>query len=253
MYYLTGQGEYIKMHPVIKKAAYPIRSKISLKEYLTAYGFEVSNESEPFRDRKTCNELLNYFLNSFNKEKDVPVLDTLRQFRSKNLSSLENIQGLDSFLTRINYQPKNENKLSKYECRYLSGDWLEDYLFFFLIDNFNIEEKEIGLSWNVVKNGSPNEFDVLLMRNNKLYLFECKTSIYLDNEESQTFIGETIYKSDSLRNKFGLFSQTTVFTLSDLENPRLKKHIERAEASKVKLIGRKDFTTERLIKALEKI
>jgi len=157
------------------------------------------------------------------------------------------------FLDRIGFHAEKENKLSKYECRYLSGDWLEEYLFYFIKDRFDIPESAIGLSLIVEKGDATNEFDVLLMKNNRIYLFECKTSIYLDSEESQTFIGETIYKSDSLRNKLGLFAQTTVVTLSDLGKSKLEAHLKRADASKVKLIGRSAFLNETLLDELKSI
>ncbi len=254
MYYLIGNGKYIRIHPGRKKVSFPLNSAISLKEYLTAYGFLLKNSSAPFKDRKTAKRMLTYFLNDFNKESDIPVLDQLRSHRSVKKSVLiKKINGLDLFIKRLKFIPTEDEKFSKYECRYLTGDWFEEYLYYFLIDNFDIKENEIGLSWMVEKSGSPNEFDVLLMRNNKLYLFECKTSIYLDSEEAQTFIGETIYKSDSLRNKFGLFTQTTVVTLSDLTNPKLRNHIERADASRVKLIGKADFLNGNLSETLKKI
>ena len=250
IYYLTGRGEYLKLHPGRKKNIYPLKSKVTLQEYLTSYGFELKDSSQPLRSQEESKLMLSYFLTSFNRKIDIPILGELRNHRSRKNISFERVTGLADFLERIGFKPEKENKISKYECRYLTGDWLEEYLYFFLMENFNITKDEIGLSWVVDKNGTLNEFDVLLMRNNKLYLFECKTSIYLDQDEKDTFIGETIYKSDSLRNKFGLFTQTIVFTLSDLNNTRLEKHLDRAEASRVKLIG-KSMINKNLKEALE--
>lgn len=253
MFYLTGRGEKIKIHPGRKKVSSKLKAQISLSDYLTAYGFVVNDQSRPFKPKESAEKLLNYFLYEFDRENDVPVLEVLRAHRNKGLKNTKENQELNSFLAKVDLEAENENKLSKYECRYLSGDWLEEYLFYFLKDNFNITESAIGLSMNVKKSGTPNEFDVLLMRDNKIYLFECKTSIYLDSEESQTFIGETIYKSDSLRNKLGLFAQTTVVTLSNLTNPKLDLHLKRADASRVKIIGRSAFINGVLLEELQRI
>ncbi len=252
MYYLTGNGEKIKVHPGRKKISSKLNYKISLADYLTAYGFEIKSQSSPLCNRDMAGKLLNYFLHEFDGEKDISVLEKLRESRSKDMKKIQDNPALNAFLNRVGFQPTNENKLTKYECRYLSGDWLEEYLFYFLIDHFNIPESAIGLGLFVDKSAATNEFDVLWMRSNKIYLFECKTSIYKDNDESQTFIGETIYKSDSLRNKLGLFAQTTVVTLSDLGNPKLKSHLERADASRVKLIGRATFLDDSLFEELKK-
>lgn len=253
MYYLSGKGKYIKVHPGRTKSIFDLNAKISLKEYLNGYGFELSNQSRPLCSYEQAVLIKEYFLNSFNKEDDIETLESLRLRREKN-TSIESIPKLQEYLDRIKYKEIESGKLNKYEARYLSGDWLEEYLYYFLIKKLNIKDQEIGLSWLVLKDGSKNEFDVLVMKNNKLYMFECKTSIYLDSDESQTFIGDTIYKSDSLRNKLGLFAQTIIFTLSDLSKEKLNNHVSRAEASKVKLIDR-DFLNdeEKLIEFLEKL
>lgn len=248
MYYLTGNGQYIKIHPGRSKTMYELKSKTTLKDYILAYGFSIKDQSEPLKEFVQSKSILNYFLNKYDKVRDNLALEQLRLLRSKGLKNLEENEEIQSFLERIGFVEEVKGKLSRYECRYLSGDWLEEYLFYFLKENLKITENEIGLSWIVEKREIKNEFDVLVMRNNKLYLFECKTSIYIDSDESQTFIGETIYKSDSLRNKVGLFAQTIVFTLSDLDNPKLKNHIERAKTSKVKMIGKLILENEEMLK-----
>lgn len=253
MYYLTGQGKKIKVHPGRRKITSPLKSEISLTDYLTAYGFKIEKKSEPLKPKKIAEVLLKYFLNDFDKERDVPILDILRGVRSKGVKSIEKHDGLVEFLSRIDFEPQVKNQLTKYECQYLSGEWLEEYLFHFIKDEFGIHESAIAMGLVAKKNENPNEFDVLLMKNNKIYLFECKTSIYFGSDESQTLIGETIYKSDSLRNKFGLFAQTTVVTLSDLTTPKLELHLKRAEASRVKVIGRATFINDALLDELKKI
>lgn len=253
MYYLTGKGEKIKIHPGRRKVTSKLNAKISLSDYLTAYGFSVTNESQPLLSKEKSEVMLNYFLYKFDRENDIPILDELRAMRGKGVKDYSNNHNLIAFINRTGFQPQAKDKLSKYECRYLTGDWLEEYLFFFVKEHFNLPESGIGLGLSVDKSGSPNEFDVLLMKKNKIYLFECKTSIYIDSDESQTFIGETIYKSDSLRNKLGLFAQTTVVTLSDLSNPKLTKHIDRADANRVKLIGKASFLNNTLLEDLNKI
>lgn len=253
MYYLSGRGEMIKIHPGRKKVKSKLKAQISLSDYLSAYGFEIKNQNHPFKTKELAGKMLQYFLHYFDKEEDVPALESLRDRRKKGINNISENAQLKKWLEKLEFTPENENKLNKYECRYLSGDWFEEFLYFSLKESFDITNSAIGLGLEVKKGASSNEFDVLLMKMNKIYLFECKTSIYLDSEESQTFIGETIYKSDSLRNKLGLFAQTTVVTLSDLGKPRLESHLKRADASKVKLIGRSAFLNGTLLDELKSI
>ena len=253
MYYLTGDGKKIKLHPGRKKVASDLSVKISLKDYLNAYGFALKDSSQPIRTIEDTQLLLYYFLHGFDKDQDVPILEKFRAARGSGIKDLDGNPDVKDFLEKIKFSPKQAGKLSKYECRYLSGEWLEEYLYLFLIQQFNIDDSHIGMGVTVEKEAIKNEFDVILMKNNKIYLFECKTSIYLGQEGGQTFITETIYKSDSLRDKFGLFGQTTIVTLSDLNTEKLTDHKNRAEASRVKLIGRKSFLEGTLFEDLKKI
>lgn len=253
MYYLTGRGKYIKVHPGQQKRVYDLSIDISLKEYLAAYGFSIKNQSKLLHDFSQAKKILSYFKNRTDDTLDNPVLEKLQEKRSKKNTLIDDIEGLKEFMERIGYTTQNVDKITKYEVRYLTGEWLEEYLYYFLCENFDINESNIGLGMHLLKNNTPNEFDVLLMKNNKLYLFECKTSIYKRDEKSQTFINETIYKSDSLRNKFGLFTQTTLFTLSDTDSESLASNRKRADASRVKLIGGKQIFSDSLYDELKSV
>lgn len=89
-----------------------------------------------------------------------------------------------------------------------------------------------------------NEIDVMFIKDNKFHVIECKTSIIdtrivykekrtekgkliLDtngnpiNEaavKDNNILGETIYKSDALKAKFGLYAKSYIFTLTDFQN-----------------------------------
>lgn len=253
IFYLTGNGQQIKIHPGRRKVVSDLKSRISLKDYLSAYGFSVKAESAPIRAQNSADELLKYFLNDNEQGTDVPAFEALRSKRGKGVKKLDENKTVNDFIQRVGFKPEIPNQLNKYEVRYLSGEWLEEYLFYFLKYNLKIPDSDIGMGLLTIKNDAPNEFDVLLMKKNRIFVFECKTSIYISSDESQTFIGETIYKSDSLRNKFGLFAQTIVVTLSDLTGGKLTDHLKRAEASKVKLIGRSTFLNNTLLEELGRI
>lgn len=90
-----------------------------------------------------------------------------------------------------------------------------------------------------------NEIDIMFIHDNKFHVIECKTSIIagtqtidvidrnkvgavkLDNEGNPirntivkdiNILGETIYKSDALKAKFGLYAKSYIFTLTDFQN-----------------------------------
>jgi len=250
IYYLPGNKNKIKIHPGRKKISTDLNSTIDLEDYLSAYGFDIIKKGSPLKSFEASKALLYYFL----KENDTKntgndFFTLLRQGRKNGLREVNKYESLTSFLDVINFRMDNDNTLSKYECKYLSGEWMEEYLYLLIKNELYFENKLIGLGTEIRgADGSSNEFDVLIMKNNKLYLYECKTSIY--DEEGKTFIAETIYKADALRKKFGLFTETTIVTLSDLDDSKLKHHISRAEGNNVKLIGKRSFQNESILKEL---
>ena len=242
MYYLIGNKNYLKISPGIKAPILKLEKNISLSEYLIACGFEIEKQSAAEFSFEASNSLFHYFLNSFNKEVDLNILNSLREnYRGKNLANISEIEGLKGFIERVGFFPSKENYLNKKETKYLTGDWFEEYVYHQLNKLKSIKNDAIGTGWAVVKNGIMNEFDILYVIDDKLNIIECKTFIWKDSEETKTIIGETIYKADSLKNKLGLFANTSIITLSDLSSIQLKKHLERAKVNNIDIYGKTDL------------
>jgi hypothetical protein len=240
MFYLTGTNEYIKIFPGRTKPTFALQTKITLEEYLTAYGFMVKSKSIAVKPIDTTIKILNYFLNHITKD-DYMILETLRvNHRGSKLNAIETVSGLKELLNRFEFECNKPNCLDKYEIKYLTGEWLEEYVYYSVKEKYELTDDEIGMGWQIQKNQVPNEFDVLFIKNNQLNTIECKSSIYTDIDEKKTIIGETIYKSDSLKNKFGLFVSTSILTVSDLKNVK-PNELNRADASMIKVIGKEAF------------
>jgi hypothetical protein len=241
MFYLTGTNEYIKIFPGKTKPIFVLQTKITLEEYLTAYGFEVKSKSVALKPIEKTTKILNYFLNQISKE-DFMILEVLRlNYRGKKLNDIQTVSGLKELLDRFEFDCNQPNTLDKNETKYLTGEWLEEYVFHIVKEKYSLTEDEIGMGWIIQKAQVTNEFDVLFIKNNQLNTIECKSSIYTDIDEKKTIIGETIYKSDSLKNKFGLFVSTSILTASDLKNVK-SNELNRADASRIKVIGKEAFT-----------
>lgn len=122
--------------------------------------------------------------------------------------------------------------------------------------------------------GPENEIDVMFVKDNRFYVIECKTSIiagqriiskprrnkkgeFMYDEKGQQLmdntikeddiLGETIYKSDALRTKFGLFAKSYIFTLSNLKQwvandsnkaKKMSDLLKRASLSNIKIVDR---------------
>lgn len=251
MYYLTGNKNYIKIFPGKIKPIVQLSNKLSLEEYLMACGFEITKNPAPSFQVEVAEKIYTYYLNSFNKSTDIEPLSFLFSKRDKNVPSISEVEGLTAFLDRLAYKPTQENKLSKMETKYLTGDWFEEFFYYKLKDAKNLEDEAIATGCVIRKNNIPNEFDILFVENDQLKVLECKTFIWKDVEEKQSILGETIYKLDSLKNKFGLFASPFILTLSELISSRLKEHLERARDNRVQVIGKDKLSDlESLLKLL---
>ncbi len=244
IYYITGlENEFIKIFPAKKNNISAFSDSTSLEEYLTAYGFSIKRSQLsgiPFEQTEKI-------FTAFCRINISEYIDAIRLIISKRGKPLKNedFNNVSEFLKVIEYEPKESNCLSKEETRYLSGDWFEEYIGIRIKKELNLSDENIFISTELkkalsqkVKNdasillgevsgkalNNTNEMDVMFMHNNKFYSIECKSSIVAFRtiqqngefiEKPYNILGETIYKSDSLAKRFGLYANTAILTLTD--------------------------------------
>ncbi len=263
IFYVTGQNnEYLKVFPVIGNRKFKLNSRLTLEEYLIVYGFNIK-KGKPLKDHKQSQILLKFFLN--NKMTDFfTQTEKIRKNRGKVLS-YKNDPELNQFVKESGFIPNEDGKINKKETKYLSGDWLEEYIYYKVKDELALEDDEIGTGYHLKKQDTSNEIDILFVYQHRLFIIECKTSIIdyrvMPDETKRKIklLPEIIYKSDALRSKFGLFANTSIFTLEEIKNDDgtpikgYESHFDRADLSKIKIISKKDFLTDKPIKELLKI
>ena len=242
IFYLLGNTNYIQIYPNYDSRPFKLKANLNLNEYIEANGFNIKNNTLPKFDANSSQKVFDYFLHSFERELDFTILEDLRtNHRGKKIVDINKIANLSSFLTRIGYTPLNESVLEKHEIKFLTGDWLEEFIFYKLWDVHGRLNDCIGTGWVISKNNISNEFDILFLINDTLRIIECKTSIWKDINEKENIIAETIYKADSLKSKFGLFAKTSIITMSDLNSPKLLNQINRASENGIKVFGRAEM------------
>ena len=267
IYYVTGYNKtYMKIYPNRGNKNFILKSKLTLKEYLTAYGFEYK-KTQPIKDLQIAENIFNYYL-SIDKEKTYKIFNPIRLHRKKEMEIENEIH--KSFLDNVKYQ--YENKLSGKDTKYLSGEWLEEYIYYKIKEELQLEDDEIATGINIKKDKTANELDVIFIYNHKLYIVECKTSIYdkrkieiikegekEEVEKDVNLLSEIIYKSDALRSKFGLFANTYILTLEEVKNEdgtpqqKFSDHFKRAELSRINIISKQDLISTNTIKDILKI
>ena len=275
IFYITGRyNEFVKVFPVSDDPIATFKNNISLKEYLTAYGFEFRESEASGVPIEVTQQLYQSFigLDIFDFVEEMEFLSSRR--RKKKGVPADSMHSIARLLNALHYK-EGENSLTDKDVRYLTGDWFEEYIGFSIKKELGLPDEDILIGAELIKepSGTPrnvnmqlvgtqidknldankNEMDVMFMYDNRFYTIECKTSIIVvkQNKQGQTnhqfgqILGETLYKSDSLKNRFGLFANTNIITLTDLASYCAKDKsnlktisacIDRANLSNIKII-----------------
>lgn len=267
IYYVTGhEDELIKVSPGRTKKKEKIRSSVNVSEYLESYGFTITQTEESGIDTSYSKTFFDLFTNN-KLDKYSNLINLLRtKFRSKNSLKLSSIDGLEAFINEIDFplKDRNKEKMNKYEVKYITGEWFEEYVANRVKEELNLTEEFIATGLQITKKNRrgenvPNEMDVVFVFKNKIYVIECKTSVFYDEEQadgtfkSKSIIGETLYKSDSLKQGLGLFTNTFLFILDSISdnNQKLKTHLERADLFNIKVVDKDAIlNAERMIDLL---
>ena len=260
------QDQLIWMHP--KRAAIDLADRIKLKEYLYAYGAtdvkEVHKSGVAVSLRTLSKELTdniqNYepalsSLNYYAASADNPRL-TSKPTDDKNGDYV--FWDLVDIFEQAHLLKKAEGRLifPDEDSRFLvNGGWLELYAYQCCLD---LKKKsgiqDVGHSIEVTrqkgKNTVLNEMDVAFLKNNRLYLLECKTKQYSGNSKKHSEVADVLYKLDSIRDIIGgLQAKAMLVSLKKLE----KHHYNRAMELNIELCCHQDieFLEEKIEKWLK--
>ncbi|HPM11855.1 MAG TPA: DUF1887 family CARF protein [Syntrophorhabdaceae bacterium] len=239
IYIPINKNEYITPFP--KKAQNKpelLGLRVSVSQYLAAYGLKVSNSKNLEKYSKEAlerKELSRWIAENYSDIINLLVVlggalrihrddekDYLCQAEFENPTRLER-----ELMARMNmhYSGKNLSKLmTRSEIRYITGGWLEEFCFCELHHYLNsgIDDIKTGLKLKNRK-GTENEFDVMFTMDNALYFVECKTL-----EQQNLDYKDILYKIGALQQDFGLRVNSFWVTTSSgiMKNDELKPAVE---------------------------
>ena len=255
VYYLTGsQNNLLQVFPKTKQSHRTLSCDLTLKEYVESHGFEMKESSLSGIDSTYTQGFLQVFLSFSDTER--AIINKLRDFRKPGKSLKINVvDGLLDVLCKIDYPTNDEYlTLSKYDIRYLTGDWFEEYIYRHIKQELNLSDDYIKTGITLTKQGTPNEFDVVFLWKGNLNTIECKTSIINKIVDEMNIMNDTIYKATALQKNLGLYSKFSIFTLSSKENNELKEaHFKRGDLFNIDVFGREDIINCQKITDLLKI
>lgn len=222
--------------------------RLSVIQYLTAYGLDATNENklENYQqDALGRRDLTWWIVENYDSLKNLLIWfsGNLREHRSDKEFELNGpFSGATTeelaLLERFNFVYDNSiirKKLTRSEIRYLTGGWLEEFCFNSISQYIGggINDVVIGLQLRN-KQGRDNEFDVMFTKDNALYFIECKS---LDQHDDRNV--DILYKIGALQKEFGLKVNSFLVTTSPyiLKNGELRQSVKaRAEQFKTVVI-----------------
>lgn len=236
IFYNPNAQEYLKIFPTTKNNQFKFTSKLNVKEYFDAYGYD-SKHNTITQEPAYTQRFFDWFLNKGNDfyhviKKLQEKRNELSKKKNKNILISE-VEGLELLLKEIDFPISEENKISKKEIEYLTGNWLEEYVYNKL-KSTGLTDDEIRIGVSRKNENTENELDVVYIKDNVLHVVECKT--YIVSKEKTSLPNDTIYKLDSILKELGLFPKSYIVTLNQ-ENEISDTHKKRAKQYNISLIS----------------
>lgn len=213
---------------------YPIKYKIGLGEYFEVYGLahDLDTPKPLVSDEPQSQHMFELFSKRRLNNADYKVLDVLREkYRSWKYLDINEVEttindtmvpipNLSKFLKYIQFTPAEPGVLQHGELDYLTGGWFEEYVYYLVKRELEPDEIAIGAHIDgITEIKHNNELDVCFVKNNRLFVIECKSGISTDS-----MFNEIVYKVSALKEVLlGIACHSYIFSLKKDPTGDLKK------------------------------
>ncbi len=218
-YYVPqGVSHYQLIYPKEKRTVINFNYRITLFEYLSACGLKIESKENLHKPIKETKKLMQKVL-----------------LKEGNIKKLPEIRNAKSY-------KRSEDK------KYFSGGWFEEYVFNTIKTHFELKDKEIGIGVRLQNQRTENEYDVVFVKDNQIYVLECKA--YFGYTKLKAKIEKDLYKLGALDDDFGLNTRSVYVTTIDLEKSdsrEFKTLQNRAYDLRVKLFHASDLDNDKFL------
>ena len=212
----------------------PIHYKMSLAEYFEVYGLthDLDVPKPLISDEQKARHMFDLFAKRKLGYNDYKVMEVLREkyrnWKYLDIYEVETtindnmvpIPNLSKFLNYIKFTPAEQGILQHGELDYLTGGWFEEYVYYLIKACINPDDIAIGVHIDgITEIKHNNELDVCFIKNNQLFVIECKSGI-----NSDSMFNEIVYKVSALKEVLlGLDCNSYIFSLKKDPTGDLKK------------------------------
>lgn len=162
--------------------------RIGLADYLSLYGLEIEYDSDPTYPPEHTKALFKKYKSSGFVRREIP-----------EISDAQN---------------HSESK----DKRYYDGIWFEEYVYQRIKEEQQLEDDKIKTGIKLFREGSEqrndNEIDIMFVKDNELYVGECKVSLIgKPGTDSNKLLEQYMYKLAAISKDFGIRVHPYIFTL----------------------------------------
>lgn len=270
-YYISIRDRhFLQIFPEQEYRAIKLSHQIGLTEYLRSYGISINGNTKLF-EPKYPKEIADVFFKHYLDESNFTGLDKPLQYIASDLRNhfkkcenqqrnkgpvlikVEDDPNWKELIVQTGFPIREEGLLDKEDVQYLTGTWFEEWVYFQIRDYLRLNGAIIGCSIQLQRSGlesnlGKNEFDLLFIFKNELYVIECKSGLAKGYPAAKRMFDQAAHRLAALRSDFGLKVNTIFVTLSkDLRKnvTALKPAIEnKALSLNIQVLDRQDFTDE---------
>lgn len=230
-----------------------ITTRLDVEFYFKAHAV---NYNKPSAIKETYRAIAKEIFTNFTmdvlfRNNFIHLSDALRKFRKIKKTKRIPIGEYKSFMEPLKIVRwfSEVESFSRDDIHFITGEWLEIYIYDFLKSIIGRNEGDVWNSVDVfLKDKVQNELDVVFTLDNSLYSVECKT--YIKGEGKGAIINNTIYKAQAIRREFGLGAKSILVILDEkLTEPEKKEAVKkRARLFNIEVITMDEIDSDKKIK-----
>jgi len=222
IYYVQTERDYVVWLNPRDRESFDLDDRIKLSQYFAAYGMRMvdcrrDGISENYR---SLTEILIKGVSKYSK-----LLSILNAIAAQSVGSLLSPPLAEKHLPNadlqelidlfVSYQlverfPENKFRFLTEDARvYVNGGWLEEHVYGVLYNLRKAMPTIQDLARNVIiergskRDSVDNELDVVFLADNRLYVIECKTRKFSNDNNSDDETANVLYKLHALRDDLG--------------------------------------------------
>lgn len=211
-----------------------IKYRMNLSEYIKLHEMQSDLHNSghtPIRSELDVQNLFDLFSQRLLSNRDYRILEILRtDYRSLNYAKLSEIErprklraeaipDIRKFLDFLSFTPESRDELNKDELDYLTGGWWEEFVYYRIKETIAPDDIAIGPVIRTKGVKRQNELDVVFIKDNQLYVVECKTGVH-----TEKLFNEIVYKACALREALlGITCKYYICSMKQDEDGSLKR------------------------------